>query len=142
MTFPCIVDWKWPGSQVGEQPLNATVGNIDELRQQLANIRAEAETRKVAISVVVVTPNTNIFSAVLGLGDGSIVTYDGRGGDPPYFVSLGDEEKDLTLVSYFYLGERSELPASHVISQDLALEALLDSVENEQPSSLIRWYGG
>jgi len=142
MTFPCIVDWKWPGSRVGEQPLNATVGNIDDLRQQLANIRAEAEARKVAISVVVVTPNTNIFSVVLGLGDGSIVTYDGHGGDPPYFVSLGDEKRDLTLVSYFYLGERSELPASHVIPQDLALEALLDSVENEQPSSLIRWYGG
>ena len=86
MTFPCKIDWKWPGSQVGEQPLNATVGSVDELRQQLASIRAEAQTRKVAITVVVVTPNTNIFSVVLGLGDGSIVTYDGRGGDPPYFV--------------------------------------------------------
>jgi len=92
--------------------LNATVGNVDELRQQLANIRAEAETRKVAISVVVVTPNTNIFSVVVGLNDGSIVTYDGRGGDPPYFVSLGDVKKDLNLVSYFYMGERSELPAA------------------------------
>ena len=142
MTFPCKVDWKWPGSQVREQSLNATVGDVDELRQRLANIRAEAETRKVAISVVVVTPNTNIFSVVVGLSDGSIVTYDGRGGDPPYFVSLGDVKKDLNLVSYFYMGERSELPASHVIPQDLALEALVDSVENEQPSSLIRWYGG
>src|SRR5262245_47214933 len=132
MTFPCKVDWKWPGSQVREQSLNATVGDVDELRQQLANIRAEAETRNVAISVVVVTPNTNIFSVDVGLSDGSIVTYDGRGGDP-HFVSLGDVKKDLKLVSYFYMGERSELPASDVIPQDLALEALVDSVENEQP---------
>jgi Immunity protein Imm1 len=88
------------------------------------------------------TPRRDGFSVVLGLGDGSIVTYDGRGGDPPYFVSLGDVKEDLTLVSYFYTGERSELPASHVIPQELALEALVDSVANEQPSSLIRWYGG
>src|SRR5262249_13462006 len=97
MTFPCKVDWKWPGSQVREQSLNATVGDVDELRQQLANIRAEAEARKGAISVVVVTPNTNIFSVVVGLSDGRLVTYDGRGGDPPYFVSLGDVKKDLKL---------------------------------------------
>lgn len=51
-------------------------------------------------------------------------------------------KKDLTLVNYFFMGERSELPASHVIPQELALEALVDSVANEQPSSLIRWYGG
>jgi len=142
MTFPCNVEWKWPKSPIGEQSLTAIARNIAELRQQLADIRAEAETRQVAISVVVVTPHTNIFSVVLGMRDGSIVTYDGRGGDPPYFVSLGDVKKDLTLVSYFYMGERSELPASHMIPQELALEALIDSVANEQLSSLIRWYGG
>ena len=142
MTYPCKIFWKWPGSPGGEQTLNAMVRNVGELRQQLADIRAEAETRHVAISVCVETPKRNGFSVVLGLGDGSIVTYDGRGGDPPYFVSLGDVKKDLTLVSYFYMGERSELPTSHVIPQELALEALVDSVANEQPSSLIRWYGG
>jgi len=137
-----MVEWMWPGSPVGDHSLTAMVRHVGELRQQLADIRAEAETRQVAISVVVVTPQTNIFSVVLGLRDGSIVTYDGHGGDPPYFVSLGDVKKDLTLVSYFYMGERSELPASHVIPQELALQALVDSLENEQPSLLIRWYGG
>jgi len=46
------------------------------------------------------------------------------------------------LVSYFYGGQRSELPASHLIPEDVALDALIDSIENEQPSPLIRWYGG
>jgi len=118
------------------------VRNADELRRQLADIRASAEARQIAISVNVMTPEKNAFSVVLGLGDGCIVTYDGQGGDPPYFVSLGDAKKDRSLVSYFYGGQRSELPASHVIAQEFAVEALVDSVENEQPSSLIQWYGG
>jgi hypothetical protein len=88
------------------------------------------------------TPGKHAFSVVLGLGDGCIVTYDGKEGDPPYFVSVGDAKKDKDLVSYFYGGQRSELPASHVIPEALALDALVDSIENERPSSLIQWYGG
>jgi len=41
------------------------------------------------------------------------------------------------LVRFFFGGELSELPARHVIPQELALDVLVDSVENEQRSSLI-----
>jgi Immunity protein Imm1 len=143
MAYPCKVFWKWPGSPGGEQSFE---------RDSPKRRGVEATTRPYSsgsgyptscyFGLCVETPRRDGFSVVLGLGDGSIVTYDGRGGDPPYFVSLGDVKEDLTLVSYFYTGERSELPASHVIPQELALEALVDSVANEQPSSLIRWYGG
>jgi len=40
-------------------------------------------------------------------------------------------------VRFFFGGELSELPARHVIPQELALDVLVDSVENEQRSSLI-----
>ena len=139
MTYPCEVGWNWPEAPDGESTL---VRSVDELRQQLANIRAKAEARQIAIAVNVATPKENTFSLVLGLGDGSIVTYDGLRGDPPYFVSLGDARKERGLVRYFYGGQLSELPASHVIPQELALDVLVDSIENEQPSSLIQWYGG
>jgi hypothetical protein len=119
------------------------VQNASELRRQLADIEAGAKARQIAIAVNVMTPKENAFSVVLGLVDGCILTYDGQGGgDPPYFVSLGDAKKDTSLVSYFYGGQRSELPASHVIPEALALDALVDSIENERPSSLIQWYGG
>jgi len=118
------------------------VQNASELRGQLAYIQAGAKARQIAIAVNVMTPEENAFSVVLGLVDGCILTYDGQGGDPPYFVSLGDAKKDTSLVSYFFGGQRSELPASHVIPAALALDALVDSIENEQPSSLIQWYGG
>jgi len=118
------------------------VENASELRRRLADIQAGAEARHIAIAVNVMTLEKHAFSVVLGLADGCIVTYDGKGGDPPYLVSVGDTRKDTSLVSYFYGGQRSELPASHLIPADVALDALIDSIENEQPSPLIRWYGG
>jgi len=142
MTFPCQVCWNWPEAAYGEPGSVAEVRTAGELIQQLFDIREGAEARQIAIAVNVVTPKNHIFSVVLGLGQGSILTYDGRGGDPPYFVSVGNARKDRILISYFYGGQRSELPASHVISEALALDALVDSIENEQPSSLIRWHGG
>ena len=142
MTFPCELGWNWPKASDAEAGSVALVESAVELRQQLAAIRAEAEARQIAIAVNVMTPENNAFSVVLGLGCGCIVTYDGNDGDPPYFVSLGDAKSDKGLVSYFFGGQRSELPASHVIPEDLAIDALVDSIENEQPSSLIQWYGG
>ncbi len=141
MTFPCEIEWVWPGdSRVIETQIARTSG---ELRDQLANIRAAANEKQIAISVCVVTPKKNVFSMVLGLPYGSILTYDGGPeGDPPYFVSLGDDEKDGSFVHYFFGGEISELPARFVISEELALNALIDSLEKEQPSPLIEWYGG
>ena len=138
MTFPCEIEWVWPGdSRVIETQIARTSG---ELRDQLANIRAAANEKQIAISVCVVTPKKNVFSVVLGLPYGSILTYDGgAGGDPPYFVSLGDGEKDGRFVHYFFGGVVSELPACFVISEELALNALIDSVENEKLSSLIEW---
>jgi hypothetical protein len=102
----------------------------------------EAEVRQIGVGVILVTPKRNIFTIVLGLRDGCILTYDGLDGQLPYFVSIGDPRKDLSLVSYCYLGEQSELPASHVISEELGVNALLDSIANEKPSSLIEWFGG
>src|SRR5262245_36085603 len=106
VTFPCEVEWKWPEAPGEEGPLKELVRNAGELRQLLANIRVGAEERQIAISVVMVTPKTNIFSLALGLGKGSILTYDGLGGEPPYLVSLGDPKKDSAMVSYFYMGQR------------------------------------
>ena len=142
MTFPCEIGWNWPEAS-GRAPGSALlVQNASELRRSLADIEAEAKARQIAIAVNVMTPKGNAFSVVLGLVGGCILTYDGQGGDPPYFVSLGDAKKDTSLVSYFYGGQRSELPASHLVPNDLALDALIDSIETERPSSLIQWYGG
>jgi len=142
MTFPCQIGWNWPEAPYGEPGSVARVRTAEELRQRLSDIRVGAQARQIAIAVNVVTPKNHMFSLVLGLGDGSILTYDGRGGDPPYLVSVGNTSKDRVLVSYFYGGQRSELPASHVILEELAVDALVDSIENEHPSSLIRWHGG
>jgi hypothetical protein len=40
------------------------VRNADELRRQLADIRASAEARQIAIAVNVMTPEKNAFSVV------------------------------------------------------------------------------
>ena len=138
----CQIGWHWPEASEGVTGSALLVQNASDLRQRLADIREEAKARHLAIAVNLVTPNKSAFTVVLGLADGCIVTYDGRDGEPPYFVSLGDANKDASLVSYFYGGQRSELPASHVIPEVLALDALIDSIENQQPSSLIQWYGG
>ena len=141
MAFPCEVEWRWPETPDGEAGSTALVRTACELRQLLVAIRAGADARQIAIAICVATPKDNLFSVVLGLGSGSIVTYDGLGGNPPYFVSVGDPKKDLSLVSYFFGGQLNELPASHVIPEELAVRALVDSIEFEQPSSLIQWYG-
>ena len=90
---------------------------------EVEHIEQVADRRHIArhIGVIVATPKENAFSIVLRLGDGSIVTYDGRGGNPPYFVSLGDARKEVSLVRYFFGGQLSELPASHLIPQELAM---------------------
>jgi hypothetical protein len=118
------------------------VRSAGELRKLLADIRAGAGSRQIAIAVNVMTTKKNAFSLVVGLANGSILTYDGQDGEPPYFISQGDTKKDISLASYYYGGQRSELPESHVISEGLALDALVDSIENEKPSLLIQWYGG
>ena len=142
MTFPCEIGWNWPEASENATACAVLVHNASELRRRLADIQAAAQARHIAIAVNVMTLEKNAFSVVLGLADGCIVTYDGKGGDPPYFVSLGEARRDTYLVSYFYGVQRSELPASHLIPEDVALDALIDSIENEEPSPLIDWYGG
>ncbi len=130
----------WPDADAQEKQIARTPG---ELRHRLANIRAAANEKQIAIAVSVATSKGNVFSIVLGLPYGSILTFDGGPeGDPPYFVSVGDDEKDESLVEYFFGGQISELPAAFIISEELALNALIDSIENEKPSSLIEWHGG
>ena len=114
-----------------------------DLKRKLVAIDREARLRSVALAVNVVTKGGNSFAIIVGMRNrDSILTFNGLNGDPPYYVSEGNKLADLGMVKYVFGGERSELPASHVIPYVLALKGLIDSIESETPSSKIKWYGG
>jgi hypothetical protein len=127
---------------MSEPPLTAKVETAVELRKLIADIRRQAEAREIAVAVSVVTPNDHVFTVSIGFPHGCILTYDGHRGDPPYLVSVGDPEKEEQLVSFCFMGEWSELPGNYVIPEPLALDGLVDCIENERPSPLIEWCGG
>jgi hypothetical protein len=65
MAFPCEIEcwWpRWPDPDAQEKHIAQTPG---ELRHQLANIRAAANEKQIAISVSVVTSKGNVFSIIL-----------------------------------------------------------------------------
>jgi hypothetical protein len=134
------LEWAWPSP---EPVLNSVeCGGLDELKAGLLTLHWQAHSRKIAISATILTRTNEAFSIVVGRDIGSLLTYDGQNGNPPYFVSVGDKRKDLSLIQFYFGGSLSELPESHVIPLDVAIDGLLECVESGTLSKKIEWYGG
>jgi hypothetical protein len=129
------IEWMWPVGGIAKHHL---AHDPRELNNLLKKIHTEAQTKNMSISVSVKTLTGHDYSIVLGLNDESILTYNGLNNNPPFLVSSGTS-KDEVMVSYYYMGSYSELPACCKIPIKMAIEALVDSLEIERPSELITW---
>jgi hypothetical protein len=134
------LEWVWPSPEPVANSVECD--GLVELKGGILQLHRAARARRIAISATVVTTANDAFSIVLGWEIGSLLTYDGRNGDPPYFVSVGDKGNDFSLMQYYFMGSLSELPESHVIPLDVAVDGLLESVDTGTLSNKIQWYGG
>ena len=129
------IEWKMSGDKSVQ---SITVNGSSELRRHLMDLDSEARTAQHPIVASVVTNDDHVFSIGLGSEEGATLTYDGYKGNPPYFIAAGDESR-TGMVNFMFMGSLSELPSSCLLPRELAMRALIDSLERRAPSPMIKW---
>ncbi|PQO47339.1 Imm1 family immunity protein [Blastopirellula marina] len=112
----------------------AEAASIAELDSILDAIHAARR----AVMVAVGSPS-NGDSLAIGLGRTvSVLNFVPGTGDPPYFSSVGADERDES-VEFSFLGAPSEFPMRNAISVDSARNAMREFFETGKLSSSIEW---
>jgi len=122
--------WKvqWSGHS---QRAAGSVGELDSLLDQV-----HAHGKPV---MVVVEALCNGNSLAIGLGrDKSVLNFVPGSGDPPYFTSLGAEDRDEA-IEFDFMGESSEFPVRNSVPIDTARQAMRDFLQTGELSAIIEW---
>src|SRR4051812_37832564 len=90
--------------------------SVRELDEVLDAIAREVSPRRPQ-AVDVTRANGDCLTIVLGAKEGSVVSFVGKAGDPPYFVSLGDPTAKGVFTFDVQQDHHSETLAAHVIPE-------------------------
>ena len=119
-----------------EERTAATVEEVDRILDQV-HLDAARDPQLVTVE----TEATGDTLAV-GLGlDRSVLSYVGAGGDPPYFISVGDSDVDAP-IAFRFNGHYSDFPMRCSVPTAVAREAMKHFCVTGKLSPAIRWEEG
>ncbi len=122
--------WKiqWNGDSEAEV---ASIAELDALLDQIHSTGC-------AVMAVVESP-ANGDSLAIGLGRTvSVLNFVPGTGDPPYFSSVGADERDES-VEFNFMGEQSEFPMRNTISVESARIAMREFFETGKLATSVEW---
>jgi hypothetical protein len=112
------------------------VPNVDELEHALADIEANVSPEY----PIIVFVDTNGYRVSLGLGHvESFVQFEQESGDPPYFVTVGDNSAKGALTFYLFGSHHTEIPRRNLISAVKAREVLYEWIQTAVRPANMKW---
>jgi immunity protein Imm1 of predicted polymorphic toxin system len=103
------------------------VNSIAEVDQSLDAIYKEISSERPQ-AIHITRTNGDCLSVVLGAVDGSVLSFVGQTGDPPYFVSLGDPAAKGVLTYFLWPDHHTEALARNVVPEMEARQAVREFV--------------
>ncbi|MBO0700538.1 MAG: hypothetical protein J2P46_19230 [Zavarzinella sp.] len=121
------VEWR---TTVGTKSVRELDDVLDAIAREVSPQRPQA--------VDITRANGDCLTIVLGAEEGSVLSFVGKSGDPPYFVSLGDPAAKGVFTFFVQQDHHSETLAAHVIPEVQARAAVREFVSRsaELPRSV------
>lgn len=121
---------KWDASP------ETTVHTIEDLDHVLDRLHQYCTAAPVLATVELPSSGDSLS---IGLGRAeSVLNFVSGSGDPPYWSSVGEHEKDEA-VSFIFMGELSEIPLRHLIPMAVARQAVREFVQTGKLSNKVTW---
>lgn len=114
------------------------VASASELDELLNAIAAEARAKDMPQDVQVMVPEAGTLGIVVG-AERSVLNHVPADNDPPYSMSVGDQDGEEPWVFYVAGDRHSETLRRNTISSDAARRALHHFVRTGALSSAVQW---
>lgn len=111
-----------------------SVESPDELEVALRSLHEEFRSQPILVELI----RPDGASLAMGVGESITVLSYNPSADPPYFVSIGDEESPGT-VWFGYFGAESEFSLADAVTVESGREAMKSFLHSGRPPTEVGW---
>jgi len=114
------------------------VSSAEALRAELSRVAASV-VQEHPVGITVERSNGDALMVVVG-GPGGVLSFTRQNGRPPYFVTLGDPDREGVFAYWLVGGHHGELPLWSVVPHDLAADAVVQLAQMSAGlPSMVTW---